>query len=190
VDSSLWVAKFNHYIYGQLTGRTCDDTGSCVADDSLDLRELDYRQADATFRGAEVKVTLPLYDAGAGKLSAETFADVVRATLADGGGNVPRIPPYHLSAGMRWTGERLDSGLFVKYSGRQNDTAAAETPTAGYVSVDGYLGWRPVAANSHLELTLVAHNLTDSVQHNPVAINKDQVTLPGRDLRLMVRATL
>jgi iron complex outermembrane recepter protein len=191
VDTSLWVAKFNNYIYGRLTGRTCDDDGDCVADDSLELRELNYLQTDAIFRGAEVKVTLPLYDGGAlGKLSGEGFADLVRATLADGGGNVPRIPPYHLSAGLRWTGERLNSGLFVKYSGRQDETALAETPTDDFFSVDAYLGWRPLAANSHLELTLGVHNLTDSVQRNAVAINKDSVILPGRDLRLTVRATI
>jgi hypothetical protein len=39
-------------------------------------------------------------------------------------------------------------------------------------------------------VSLIGHNLTDSEQHNAVAINKDVVTLPGRDLRLVVRFML
>ena len=40
------------------------------------------------------------------------------------------------------------------------------------------------------ELALVGRNLTDRVQRNAAAFNKDEILLPGRDIRLMVRATL
>jgi hypothetical protein len=40
-----------------------------------------------------------------------------------------------------------------------------------------------------LELAVVGRNLTNSVQRNAVALNKDDVILPGRDLRVVVRAT-
>ena len=36
---------------------------------------------------------------------------------------------------------------------------------------------------------MVGRNLTDSVQRNAVALNKDDVILPGRDIRVVVRAT-
>jgi iron complex outermembrane receptor protein len=36
---------------------------------------------------------------------------------------------------------------------------------------------------------LIGHNLTDSTQRNAVALNKDEVILPGRDVRFLVRAT-
>jgi len=35
---------------------------------------------------------------------------------------------------------------------------------------------------------MVGRNLTDSVQRNAVALNKDDVILPGRDIRVVVRA--
>jgi iron complex outermembrane receptor protein len=76
----------------------------------------------------------------------------------------------------------------VKYAGAQTDTATAETRTAGFVSVDAQLGWRPIAANPGMEVVLVGHNLTDAIQRNSVALNKDDVILPGRDVRLLVRA--
>ena len=35
---------------------------------------------------------------------------------------------------------------------------------------------------------LVGRNLTDTTQRNAIALNKDEVTLPGRDVRLLLRA--
>ena len=37
---------------------------------------------------------------------------------------------------------------------------------------------------------MVGRNLADSVQRNAVALNKDEVLMPGRDIRLMFRAQL
>ena len=76
----------------------------------------------------------------------------------------------------------------MKYTARQTDTATAETPTAGFTSVDAQLGWRPLANNRDVELVLIGRNLTDSTQHNAIALNKDEVILPGRDVRLVLRA--
>lgn len=186
VDTSLWMARFNNYIYGDLTGRTCDEDHNCVPNDSLEFKELNYQQQDATFRGAETKLTFPfLNDAKTGKLEGELFGDIVRATF-DSGGNVPRIPPWRLGAGLHWTGLQVYSGLTVKYSAKQNETAVGETPTDGFTNVDAYVGWRSAGLRG-FDLSLIGHNLTDSEQHNAIAINKDVVTLPGRDVRLVAR---
>ena len=187
-EGALWGAKFNHYIYGQLTGRTCNDEGACVDDASQELRELNYTQVGAKFYGAEGKATMDLTEAAGGTLQAELIADVVRATLDDGAGNVPRIPPYHVGAGLSWEGAALDGGVFLRYAGRQTRTATAETQTAGFASLEAQLGWRPVPSNRNVELVLIGHNLTDTVQRNAVALNKDEVILPGRDVRLLLRA--
>lgn len=190
VDTSLWMARFNDYIYGQLTGRTCDDSGACMAGDGEELMEMNYAQHDATFRGIETKLTAPLLDGTQdGQLNGELFADAVRATL-DGGGNVPRIPPWHVGAGLHWSREQAYMGLSVKYSAAQTRTSFAETDTAGFTSVDAYVGWRSDGPGARWDVSLVGHNLTNSEQHNAVAINKDAVTLPGTDARLMVRLTL
>lgn len=187
-DGSVWAAKFDNYIYGELSGRTCDDDGNCVAGDSEELKELNYMQLDATFRGAEAKATIGLYEGGAGKLEAELLADYVRATL-DSGGNVPRIPPYHVGGGLNWTRDNVDAGFLLKYAGAQHDIAQAESDTRGFVSLDAQAGWRPLASVPGFEIALVGHNLTDATQRNAVALNKDEVILPGRDVRLIVRTT-
>jgi iron complex outermembrane recepter protein len=188
VEGALWGAKFSNYIYGQLTGRTCDDEGACVVGNSEDLKELNYGQLGATFWGAEGKATVGLTQISTGKLAAVFMADLVRAQLDAGAGNVPRLPPYHLGVGLSWTGPAIDGGVFLRYSGRQDRTATAETPTAGFTSVDAQVGWRPLPSNPAFELVLIGRNLGDSIQRNSVALNKDEVILPGRDVRLMVRA--
>jgi iron complex outermembrane receptor protein len=189
-DTSVWIAKFNNYIYGHLTGRTCNDDGSCVAGNSQDFKELNFDQRAATFRGFETKLTAPLLDnAEGGQLNGELFADYVRATLNGGGGNVPRIPPWHVGGALHWTRRQGYAGLSLKYSAPQNQTSIAESRTAGFTSVDAYVGWQSMGPDARFEVSLIGRNLTDSVQRNAIAINKDSVTLPGRDLRLVVRAT-
>ncbi len=188
LDVSVWGARFSNYIFGNLTGRTCDDEGNCVDGDSQDLKELFYEQVDAKFWGAEAKSTFGIYSGSSGKFQALLLADYVRATL-DSGGNVPRIPPYHVGGGLSWDSPKFDASVLVKYSGSQNDVASAETPTGSFTSVDAQLGWRPLESSPGVEIALIGHNLTDSVQRNAVALNKDEVILPGRDVSLMVRAT-
>lgn len=189
LEGSLWGAKFDDYIYGRLTGRTCDDAGVCVEGDDEELKEMDYTQQAATFWGAEARATIGLAQGGAGRLEAQMLADYVRATLDDGGGNVPRIPPYHVGGGLTWSGASLEASFLLKYSGAQTRTALAESRTGGYASLDAQVSWRPMPTNRDVELVLAGSNLTDSTQRNAIALNKDEVILPGRDVRLMVRAT-
>jgi iron complex outermembrane receptor protein len=188
LEGSLWYASFSNYIFGELTGRTCDAAGLCVADDSQELKELIYTQVDATFRGAEGKASFTLGDHAQGKLRFDLLADYVRATIDHGGGNVPRIPPYHVGLGLHWDGTSFDAGVMVRYSAKQDDVATAETSTDAFTSVDAHFGWRPMREHPSLELAVVGRNLTDSVQRNAVALNKDEVLLPGRDFRVVVRA--
>jgi iron complex outermembrane receptor protein len=116
------------------------------------------------------------------------MADVVRAKFDGGAGNVPRIPPYRIGGGFAWQGERFDASVFLRYSGRQDRNASNETPTASFTNLDAEFAWRPLPARPDIELALVGRNLTHSRQRNAVALNKDEVMLPGRDLRVVLRA--
>jgi iron complex outermembrane receptor protein len=189
-DGALWATRFSRYIYGALTGRSCDAAGACVEGDAAQFRELRYMQRDARFRGAEVHAQIELLPVASGDLHLNVLADTVRATLSDGGGPVPRIPPYHVGAGLAWQTARFDASVFAKYSARQSRVPSTDTPTASFTTVDVQLGWRPWANLPDTELALAARNLTDSVQRNAVALNKDAVILPGREIRLMFRARL
>lgn len=189
-EGAVWGTKFSNYIYGNETGRTCDDEGLCVVDGEGELAELIYEQRDAKYWGAEARATFDLAEIAMAPLRAVVLADYVRATL-DGGGEVPRISPYHVGAGLNWDGATLGGGFLVKYTGaRDKNLATAETPTAGFVSVDAQANWRPFEKSPDLEIALVGRNLTDREQRNAVSLNKDEVILPGREVRLMIRAKL
>jgi iron complex outermembrane receptor protein len=51
LTGSIYSTWFRNYIYGDLTGRTCDDAGVCAVGGDGELRELFYRQQGAHFRG-------------------------------------------------------------------------------------------------------------------------------------------
>jgi iron complex outermembrane recepter protein len=187
-EGSLWLTQFKNYIVGELTGRTCDEDGNCALGDTLEFRELFYRQQDARFWGAEAKLDLPIVEHESGALEAQVIADYVRAKFHNDG-NVPRIPPWRIGGGLMWAASKWDAGFMLVYVGRQDEVASvAETPTKGFVNLDAQIAVRPFEARPDIEFALIGKNLTDAVQRNHVSLNKDEVILPGRDIRLVLRA--
>jgi iron complex outermembrane receptor protein len=187
IEGSLWGVSFDNFIYGDLTGRTCEHNGSCAFGGPGDLKELFYRQSGATFWGMEAKTTKVLMQSDSGALMGKLHADYVRATLSDGI-NVPRITPYHLGGGLSWTSDAFDVNTDLTYTGAQNDTGTAETPTKAFFSLEAGLTWRPDVLTG-LALSVSGKNLTDSTQRDAVAINKDEVVLQGRSIQLTARYT-
>jgi len=147
-------------------------------------------QRAARYAGAEAHADVDLVQTTAGRLQLNLLADYVRARLDEGAGDVPRIPPWRVAIGFDWEAERLDAGIRLRYSGRQDHFGAFDTPTGGFANLDAQFGWRPWGEEKGIELALVGRNLTDRVQRNAAAFNKDEILLPGRDIRLMVRTTL
>ncbi|MBV9043974.1 MAG: TonB-dependent receptor [Alphaproteobacteria bacterium] len=189
LEGAVWSSWFDNFIYGALTGRTCDESGFCLPGNTLGLKELNYAQQGAHFWGLEGKAAIGLGNVGDGAIQADLLADMVRATFSDGT-YVPRVSPWRAGGGLSFDSDRFDAGFMLLYVGARTDVAFAETPTDGYVSLDANLSWKPFPSNPDLELSLIAHNLTDDVQRNAVALNKDVVILPGRDIRLVLRAAL
>ncbi|HWA91022.1 MAG TPA: TonB-dependent receptor [Rhizomicrobium sp.] len=190
LEGSLWGQHFENYIYGALTGNFCDDDGNCqpVQDDDHDLKELFYRQANANFWGIEGKASAPLWDTGSGTLSANLLADYVRATFSGGLGNVPRLQPFRVGGGLSWDSQAFDASVLVLGVGAQNEVGAFDPPTAGYTDVSFQARWRPFSEHPGFEVALVGHNLADEVERDSVALNKADVIMPGRDIRVVLRA--
>jgi iron complex outermembrane receptor protein len=188
-DGSLYSTWFKHYIYGDLTGRTCDSGGVCLDDNSGELRELFYRQQDAHFRGIEGEATYDLVKTDKGVFQARVLADYTRATLDDGS-NVPRIPPYRIGGGVSWKGTKLDTGIDLQYYGKQDKFGDFDTSTPSYVNLDAQIAWRPFDANPGIEFAVIGQYLTDDVQRNAAALNKDVVVMPGRNVRFVARLAI
>lgn len=189
IEASVWGARFDNYIYGALTGRTCDEAGVCAFDSPEPLKELNYGQRDANFYGAEIKGAVPLVQTAGGQLSATVLGDYVRAKFASGGGDVPRIQPGRIGGGLSWDSKAIDASFLVLAVGAQKHVGVADSPVDSYTSVDAQVAWRPLDGSRRLELLLVGHNLADETIRNATALNKDDVVMPGRDVRVVVRAS-
>ncbi len=189
-DGSVYSSWFHNYIYGDLTGRMCDDDGVCSADGDGDLKELFYRQQDAHFRGLEGEARYNVVKTDDGTFDVKMLGDYTRATFDDGS-NVPRIPPYRIGGGVDWQGNRLDTGMTLIYVGRQDKFGAYDTPTPSYVSLNAQIGWRPFKSKPGIEFDVVGQNLTNDEQRDASALNKADVLMPGRNIRFVMKiATL
>lgn len=186
-DGAVWVADFDSFIYGGFTGRSCSEEGDCVEGDAGELKELRYGQSGARFTGAEGHADVELATSAHGRLELNLVADVVRARFDDGG-DVPRIPPWHLGAGLSWEAERFDASLSLRYAASQDRYGEFDTPTPSYTDVGAQVGWRPFLSQPGVEFALVGSNLGDSLQRNAVSINREVAPQPGRNVRLMFSA--
>jgi iron complex outermembrane receptor protein len=186
IEGSAWAAQFQNYIYGQLTGRACDGNGVCAFGGPGDLKQLNYSQRGANFSGLEAKAGLPLLTRADGALSLNLLGDTVRAKFTNGGGDVPRIQPSRLGGGLAWRSKSLNASFMVMDVAAQNHPGAGETSTPGYTDLDAQIAWTPQIKGRDITLALVGHNLGDAVTRNAVALNRDVVVQPGRDVRLVL----
>lgn len=187
-DGSLYNTWYKNYIYGALTGRTCDDDGECSTGDDGELREVFYEQLGARFRGLEAQASYDVIHSDKGTLIAKVLGDYTRATLDNGAGNVPRIPPYRIGGGLNWQSKIVDAGVTFSHYGRQNDYGAYDTATDAYNSLGAQIAVRPFRRYPGVELAVIGQNLTNDVQRLATSFNKDLVVMPGRSVRFVVKA--
>jgi iron complex outermembrane receptor protein len=189
-EGSMWGAWFNNYIFGALTGQLCDENEVCapsaLASADQDLKQLDYAQRDANFWGAEGRGTYDLARYSEGTLQIIALGDLVHAAFTDHGGYVPRIQPSRIGGGLEWTSDEVDVGFLALSVGPAKHVPVGDTTTEGYFDFDAHFALRPAGAKG-LEISIVGHNLTDEVQRDAVALNRDVVEMPGRNVRLVVR---
>ncbi len=179
---SAYYNRFDNFIYLADTGNTW-----YWAEGDRDLPVRQWTQANARFRGLEGEASFHLARNDSGDWDLRVFGDSVRATLANGGGNLPRIAPARLGAQLRWQHEGWRAALGATRTSRQNDVAVNEMPTAGYTLVDAHLSRHFDSGNLSWELFADGSNLTNQVARVHTSFLKDQVMLPGRSVGFGVR---
>jgi iron complex outermembrane receptor protein len=186
-ELTVFHTDFEGFIFGQFTGNSYEEDGTFHPDLSADFRELVYVARDATFTGGEFQAEVILTTIGEGELSLELMADSVRAKL-DGGDNVPRIPPVRVGGGLRFEGPVVDAYARLLHAFDQDDVTTLENPTDGYTRFDAGVTWHAVKREDggEINLSLIGRNLTDEEIRNAAAFNKDEVVLPGADVRLVL----
>ena len=188
-----YYTRFNGFIYRRLTGNTCEET-TCAAGPGLELNQAVYSQTDAVFRGGEFQFQYDVLPAWAGLFGIEGQYDIVRATFTDGS-NVPRIPPQRLGGGVYYHDANWLARVNLLHAFAQNDVSGVETPTPGYNRLRAEVSYTTILAKNDwwgaqkVTVGLVGDNLLNEQMRNAVAYNKDEVLLPGLNVRLFANVT-
>ncbi len=162
------------------------DTGAIDAEDELPI--FAYTQGDADFSGVEAEVLVPLAAEGSTGADLRLFADYVKGELASGEA-LPRMPPLRYGGRFELRNERLLVGFEATRYGEQDDVAAFEERTEGYLLLNADLRWRFVGVSGmELELFATASNLGDEDARKHTSFVKDIAPLPGRNYALGVRS--
>jgi len=72
---------------------------------------------------------------------------------------------------------------------KQKRTAEFESETDGYTFLNARLAFRPFGEEKDLTLSLDARNLTDEEARVHASFLKDELPLPGRDLRFTISSS-
>ena len=206
-EATAYYTRFNNFIYRRLTGAFCDDDfASCHTHDHDDhddhdddheeehghghhLNQAVYSQRDATFRGGELQFqydAIPLWN---GMFGIEGQYDIVRATFTDGS-NVPRIPPQRLGGGIYYRDANWLARINLLHAFAQNNVSDVETPTPGYNRLRAEISYTTMLPGNNwlggqtVTIGLVGDNLLNEQIRNAAAYNKDEVLLPGLNVRL------
>ncbi|MEQ8433885.1 MAG: TonB-dependent receptor [Oceanicaulis sp.] len=153
-------------------------------EDGFDVFE--YRQEDARLYGFELYGESEIAEIAGVQLIAEAGLDYVRAET-DAAGNLPRIPP--LSANLALIAERgiWSARAETRLVAEQDHTADFETATGGYALLNADLVVTPFNARD-VSLILGVRNITDEEARVHSSFLKDQIPLPGRNIRVAIRA--
>jgi len=178
LSGSVFYSRFDNYIFQAASGDVEDE-----------LPVFEYQQLDATYWGFELGASATLARVGGFRIVADTVADYVRATIADGGGPAPRIPPLRLLGGIEAQSNGLDGRLEVEKVFAQKRTAALEEPTQGFTFVNASIAWRPWGRRNPGSIVLSANNIFDVDARRHASFTREFAPLAGRDLRVSARVS-
>lgn len=167
-EGTGFLNRIDNFIFPFQTGEIEDD-----------LPVVNFISADSELKGFEAHV-----DAGLTRDVWLIFGgDTVRGELRDGGGPLPRIPPYRV-----WTGLRYEKNGFhlegeVKNVGEQTRVYGAETPTDGYTVLNFHGSYQLTTGKTVHTFTVRLDNATDELYRNHLSYIKDLTPEIGRSLK-------
>ncbi len=188
-DASAYYTVFDGFIFRQRNGVLCDDTLATCGSGS-ELNQTLFLQRDATFYGAEMQAELDIARVWRGVWGIDTQYDFVQARFDDAqGGNVPRIPPHRVGAGIYYRDVNWLARIGFLHAFDQNRIGEHETPTEGYTLLNADLAYTfkldpRLNAVPEITIGLKGLNLLDEDVRNHVSFKKDEVLEPGRTVRL------
>lgn len=194
IEFSGFVTHYEDYIFAALDGTQVNEDGNPPGpgDDLFD--RLFYTDRDALFYGFELAGDVDLWTfEDCGSLVLDGRFDYVRARFdgngAGGSNNVPRITPIRWGAGLAFRGESTRARVGFLRTESQNETGDFETRTNDFTYLNASLTHTlDFVDDVPIDLSVIGTNLTNVRGRNHVAFNKEDVVLPGRNIRFTIRA--
>jgi iron complex outermembrane receptor protein len=192
LEWTSFVTHYDDYIFAALDGLRVDEDGT--PDPNGELDRLFYINRDALFYGFEVAGDVDVHENDHGTFALDGRFDYVRARFDDRGSaggsrHVPRITPIRWGLGFSFRGESTRARFGFSRTEAQNDTGDFETSTKSFTYLEASLTHTLDWSNEvPIDLSIVGRNLSDVRGRNNVSFNKDDVILPGRNVRFSIRA--
>ncbi len=177
-ELSLFVNRFNGYIFEQDTGLIDPDAG---------LPVFAYEQRDAKLYGGEAEITFHFHESKSFLADFRLFADSVRATNTTDGTPLPRITPVRFGAAFDWRSGPWSFNAELRHVESQRRVAPGETDTAGYDLLTLSGSRRFALGKTTGEVFVRATNLLDATARVHASFLKNIAPLPGRDFSLGLR---
>jgi iron complex outermembrane receptor protein len=178
--ASIYVNKFNNYIYGNYI------EGAVAASESFSV--VVAQQAAATIKGAEAELTYNWNQFGSG---ARLFADASQGTF-DAGGNLPLQPAPRVGLQLAQQKEKWLANASYTYSFEQNRLASWEVgPTPSYNLLNAGLSYTEKVNRVSWTAYLNLRNLLNEqirFATTPMAVRL-YAPQPSRSMMVGVRAT-
>jgi iron complex outermembrane receptor protein len=191
LDATGYYTRYTGFIFKRDTGLRCgDDFASCGSDD--ELQQIVYSQRNATFYGAEIGAQLDLLPVGNGWAGLDAQYDFVRAQFDDGT-FVPRIPPHRVGGGLFVRADGWFARVNLLHAFAHTEIAPIETVTPGFDDLRAEVSYTkpldPVLYGaSEVTLGLQGRNLLNDQIRNSASFKKDEILLPGRNVRVFLTA--
>ena len=176
ITANVFYTDYKNYIFETETGEIEDE-----------LPVFQFTGEDATFKGFEIHGGHDLGRIGGFDLKADVLAEYVRAETDSG--NLPRIPPLSVLAGLKADTDRVSLTAEVDYAAKQKKTATGESQTDDYALVNLFASWKAPMEAQDVTLSLSMHNVLDTDARQHTSFLKDLVPLPGRNVRFSVRSS-
>ncbi len=186
IEWTGFVTQYDGFIFAERTGNFVEEDGTAPGP----LAELEYVARDALFYGSELVGELDVFKTEWGVFGLDGRFDIVRARFDNGpNANLPRIVPIRIGGGLFFDSESLDARVGFLRTEAQNRTGAFENSTASFTHLNASLAYTIEPVDElPIEFSIVAQNLTDVRGRNHIAFNKEQVLLPGRNIRFGISA--
>ncbi len=201
---SAFHTKYNDYIFledaeqvrdgegnlGDLVGNdgqlgTEDDEFSSGAEG---LPVKNYEAVKAEFQGIEVEIDWLAMESPGRNLMLSAYGDMIRGKNKTESTNLARIPAARLGIGFEVQQEKLDFGMKLTRSLKQDRVAAhgdhSEDPTAAYSILNAFASYDVSFGDSVGELFVKGSNLTDELAYNHASVLKQFAPLPGRSVEI------